>query len=67
MLGIFLDSETNGLNAKKHRIIEIAFKIIDVRSGELKDQFQSQITASFEEWKKAIPLVFRSTVLHGSK
>lgn len=55
MLGIFLDSETNGLNAKKHRIIEIAFKIIDVRTGELKDQFQSHISASFEEWEKSDP------------
>ena len=55
MLGIFLDSETNGLNAMKHRIIEIAFKIIDVRTGELKDQFQSHISASFEEWEKSDP------------
>ncbi len=55
MLGIFLDSETNGLNAKKHRIIEIAFKIIDARSGELKEQFESRIKASFEEWEKSDP------------
>jgi DNA polymerase-3 subunit epsilon/oligoribonuclease len=55
MLGIFLDSETNGLNAMKHRLIEIAFKIIDVRTGELKDQFQSRVATTFEEWEKSDP------------
>lgn len=39
----------------KHRIIEIAFKIIDVRSGELKDQFQSAIAITFDEWEKSDP------------
>lgn len=53
MLGIFLDSETNGLNPQKHRIIEIAFQIIDVLTGELKDTFQSIISVSEEEWKKS--------------
>ena len=26
MLGVFLDTETNGLNARKHHVIEIAYK-----------------------------------------
>ncbi len=55
MLGIFLDSETNGLNAMKHRIIEIAFKIIDVKTGEVKDQFQSLVAATYQEWEKSDP------------
>ncbi|MBI3236226.1 MAG: 3'-5' exonuclease [Chlamydiales bacterium] len=55
MLGIFLDSETNGLNAMKHRIIEIAFKIIDMRTGDVKILFESPIGASFEEWEKSDP------------
>ena len=33
VLGVFLDSETNGLNFQKHRVVEIAFKIVDVLSG----------------------------------
>lgn len=55
MLGIFLDSETNGLNASKHQIIEIAFKIIDLKTGEVKEQFQSPITITFKEWEKGDP------------
>ncbi len=55
MLAIFLDSETNGLNAKRHRIVEIAFKIIDVDTGELKEQFCSPIQLTEEEWKLSDP------------
>lgn len=53
MLAIFLDSETNGLNAEKHRIIEIAFKILDVETGEMKDQFSSAISVSYDQWGKS--------------
>lgn len=55
MLGIFLDSETNGLNPQEHKIIEIAFKIIDLLSGELKASYQSIICQPFEEWQKSDP------------
>ncbi|NGX50291.1 MAG: Ribonuclease T [Chlamydiae bacterium] len=55
MLGIFLDTETNGLNATKHRLIEIACKIVDVQTGTLKDQYEAVVFVSFEEWKKSDP------------
>ncbi len=55
MLGIFLDSETNGLNFQKHRIAEIAFKIVDVLSGEVLDTFESLVSISPEDWKKSDP------------
>jgi len=55
VLGIFLDTETNGLNARKHKIIEIAYKIIDVNTGELKDQFEAMIFQSSEDWKYSDP------------
>jgi len=55
MLGIFLDTETIGRNPQKHRVIEIAFRIIDVLSGEEKDSFHSLVTMSTEEWKKSDP------------
>lgn len=55
MLGIFLDSETNGLNSKKHRIIEIAYQIIDVYTGEAKDTFHSVVSVSPEEWSQSDP------------
>ncbi len=55
MLGIFLDSETNGLNPQKHRILEIAFQIIDILTGEIKERFESLVLATPEEWEKSDP------------
>jgi oligoribonuclease len=55
VLGIFLDTETNGLNPQKHRIIEIALQIIDVFTGEVKEHFQSVVATTEEEWKKSDP------------
>lgn len=50
MLGIFLDTETNGLNAQKHKVIEVAFEIIDVLTGEKKASFESIVSLSKEDW-----------------
>ena len=55
VLGIFLDTETNGLNFQKHRIVEIAYQIIDVFTGEVKDTFHSLISVSAEDWQKSDP------------
>ncbi len=55
MLGIFLDTEANGLNPKKHKIIEIAYQLIDLFSGELKDSFHSTVSMSSEDWEKSDP------------
>jgi DNA polymerase-3 subunit epsilon/oligoribonuclease len=55
VLGIFLDSETNGLNFKKHRILEIAFVIVDVLNGTIKDRFHSPVSLTPEEWKRSDP------------
>lgn len=55
MLGIFLDTETNGLNPQKHRILEIAFQIVDVFTGDVKESFQSLISLTTDEWKKSDP------------
>ena len=51
MLGIFLDTEANGLNSKKHKLIEIAFRILDVETGEEKDRFESVVFQSFDDWQ----------------
>ena len=59
MLAIFLDTETNGLNPHKHRVIEIAFHIIDVLTGEIKDSFESIVLTSAEEWGKSDPASLR--------
>jgi len=55
MLGIFLDTETNGLNAQSHHVIEIAYKIVDVQTGGVRDQYQTAVFVPFEEWKKSDP------------
>ncbi len=55
MLGIFLDTETNGLNARKHRVIELAYKIIDVQTGVLIEEFQSIVLQSPEAWRESDP------------
>lgn len=59
MLGIFLDTETNGLNAFRHRPLEIAFKIIDIRNGELKEAYETVIYLSEDEWKRSDPTSLR--------
>lgn len=53
MLGVFLDTETNGLNSQIHKILEIAFKIVDLRTGEVKKDFQSLIAQPIEAWEKS--------------
>lgn len=55
MLAIFLDTETNGLNAGRHRILEIAFQLLDVSTGEVKDRFHALIAQSPEDWKQSDP------------
>jgi DNA polymerase-3 subunit epsilon/oligoribonuclease len=51
VLGIFLDTEANGLNYKKHKLIEIAFRILDLETGEEKDRYESVIFQSFDDWQ----------------
>lgn len=53
MLGIFLDTETNGLDPKKHKILEIAFKLIDVSDGTLRHTFDSLVSISKEDWESS--------------
>ncbi len=52
MLGIFLDIETSGLDSFQHRVLEIAFKIVDVEKGEEKYTYQSIVRQSLEVWEK---------------
>ena len=53
MLGVFLDSETNGLDIQKHRIIELAYKIVDLQTGEVLDTFDTPFLLTLREWKKS--------------
>ncbi|MDR3623755.1 MAG: hypothetical protein P4L16_01280 [Chlamydiales bacterium] len=51
MLGIFLDLETNGLNPFKHRVLEIALKIIDLYTGKLVGQYDSIVQHPLSTWQ----------------
>lgn len=53
MLGIFLDTEANGLNSQVHKILELAYKIVDLRDGALKDQYQTVVAQPVEAWEKS--------------
>ena len=53
MLGIFLDTETNGLNAQKNKIIEIAFRIVDVTTGQVLETYQSLVFQEKKEWDQS--------------
>lgn len=55
MIGIFLDSETNGLNPKTHQVVEIAFQIVDLSSGEIKEEFETLVQMSAAAWEKSDP------------
>ncbi len=55
MLGIFLDTEANGLNPFHHHPIEIAFKILDLQTGSLKETYEAVIHLTQAEWKKSDP------------
>ncbi len=52
MLGIFLDIETTGLDATRHCPIDIAFKIIDLSSGFVLNEYQSIVKQSMEAWQQ---------------
>lgn len=55
MKGIFLDSETNGLNPYRHCLIEIAYKIIDLKSGAEEASFQAVVYQTQSAWKASDP------------
>ncbi len=55
MQAIFLDSETTGLDPFSHRILEIAFKIVDISSGHEKLTYQSIVKQPLSVWESRDP------------
>lgn len=55
MIGVFLDTETNGLNSQIHKILQIAFQILDLSTGELKEEYQAILAQPIEAWEKSDP------------
>ena len=53
MLGIFLDTETNGLNFKKHTILDIAIEIVNLKNGNTLATYNEMIKPSTKEWEKS--------------
>ncbi len=53
MLGVFLDTETNGLNARIHRILDLAYKIVDLSSGKLIEEYQTILAQPVDIWEKS--------------
>ena len=51
--GVFLDTETIGLNWTKHTVLEIALRILDLSSGEEFASYSSFINIGEEAWKKS--------------
>jgi oligoribonuclease len=56
MLGVFLDTETNGLDPTKHQILEIAYTVIDLLSGREIVSFHSVIRYSQQVFAKSDPV-----------
>ncbi len=56
MLGIFLDTEANGLDWKIHCMIEISFILIDLKTNTKVDSYSSLIQIEPEEWKRSDPV-----------
>ena len=55
MLGIFLDTEANGLNPHVHVVLEIACKIVDLTNGAEKASFEALVRPSHEAWALSDP------------
>ncbi|MCH9613521.1 MAG: hypothetical protein SP1CHLAM54_05240 [Chlamydiia bacterium] len=55
MLGIFLDTETNGLHFTEHRILEIAFKTLDLETGETMFEYEALVCQPNEVWERSTP------------
>ncbi|SCA58414.1 Uncharacterized protein AB751O23_AB_00180 [Chlamydiales bacterium SCGC AB-751-O23] len=51
MKGIFLDIESNGLDPRRHEVIEIAFVIRHLKSGETLETFETLAHIDKELWK----------------
>ena len=55
MQAIFLDTETTGLDPFSHRLLEIAFKIVDIPSGDEKIAYQSIVKQPLQVWEQRDP------------
>lgn len=52
MQAIFLDTETTGLNPHLHRLLEIAFKVVDMHHGYEKLTYQAIVKQPLAVWEQ---------------
>ena len=52
MIGVFLDTETSGLDPYIHTVIELAFVLVDLHSGRELVSWETPIKVSQEDWDK---------------
>lgn len=52
MQAIFLDTETTGLDPYFHRLLEIAFKVVDMSTGYEKMTYQTIVKQPLEVWEE---------------
>ena len=55
IIGIFLDSETNGLDFLTHQLLEIAYIIVDLETGKQLTCYESVIKISKEQFDSSLP------------
>lgn len=55
MIGIFLDIESNGLDSTKHRVLEIAFKFVDLSTREELASYERLILQPLSVWENSDP------------
>ena len=55
MQAIFLDTETTGLDPFRHKLLEIAFKVVDIPSGYEKLTYQTIVKQPMEFWEQRDP------------
>jgi len=56
VLGIFLDIEATGLDSQKHRVLEIAFRVIDLCAGAEKASFLETVKQPLQIWEQSDPM-----------
>ena len=55
MIGIFLDLETYGLDCFKNRVLEIAYKIVDLEKKKTISSYHSRVFQPKEVWDQSDP------------
>lgn len=48
-----MDTETSGLDIRQHKVLELAFQLVDLSDSTVQASFSSLISLSKEEWQKS--------------